>query len=782
MARKIKILTDVDGKQDLAVSGALTVKADSTFVIPSISTSSDGFYSLNNAIHKIDQSLQEVNARVVSSVGNVLGQYNASRYVFSGYFDASGSATINLTRGSPSGSVYFTESEIGNLSVNILTDFDGDGIFTNNLVPFQIRPASGDLFLDIGAPSAPYVQYKVTVTNDSAIVDIPAQNDVYLVSSGSSTVDAQTVLLDSTKLYNKSVRNFYVSPTGSDDNDGLTLTSSFATIQKAVDSITPYNNSAATRVQFHTIINIASGTYNEKVNIFNKGYSGNKSNLLMMLKGSKEVVYQNLSPVSQTSTDPDSGDSNGFRSLTLNFATPPANNSLKGYYLNRTSSPLETDLLITGNSGSTVHLSYANYASLFGRSDYFITRNTTEVNGFFRSIGNEGTIEFKNINLNTTKNEGDGIDTYFFSSIYHPIGTIDESATGQIVGTTLQTRYGSYSNDEIRIVCCNIINNLGRRLIIGPKTFTQSSYMSSSYMSSSIAASVYSNYSKVDSFYSVTSYYENINFSFVSVPIIDFRSAFTNNCSLSFTSCDSVTLPRKMISSRADGNRVSFYSSVGGSNPNDSVYYKGMGFDGYNQSYLSLVSTMTAHGPFSRFVNLTNGTFLDFGAVASTSSFSGSSNSDFLMLAVGRCNINFNSVLDFRNVYHGSANPLIGSFRSDMSINYYVPLYAASGSANYKSAGDFRADDKNYFYSQLPVITSETTKIDNRLAIANTKLDYQYPIETNKNITLTGSAQLVSSLVKLTPYSTLPAGSLGLMAVSGTTLYFHNGTSWTAVT
>lgn len=778
MTRKIKILTDVDGKQDLIVSGGLTVKADSTFVIPSILTSSGGFYSLNNAIHKIDQSLQEVNARVVSSVGNVLGQYNASRYVFSGYFDASGSATINLTRGSPSGSVYFTESEIGNLSVNILTDYDGDGIFTNNLVPFQLRPASGDLFLDISAPSAPYVMYKATVTNDSAIVDIPAQNDVYLVqNSGSSTVDAQTVLLDSTKLYNKSIRNFYVSPTGSDDNDGLTLTSSFATIQKAVDSIPPYNNSAATRVQFHTVINIASGTYNEKVNIFNKGYSGNKSNLLMMLKGAKETVYQNLSPVSQTSTDPDSGDANGFRSLTLNFATPPANNSLKGYYLNRISNPLANDLLITGNSGSTVHLSYTNYASLFGRNDYFITKNVTEVNGFFRSIGNEGTIEFKNINLNLTKNEGDGSDTYFFSSIYHPVGAIDESATGQIIGSTLQTRYGSYSNDEIRIVFCNIINTLGARLIIGPKTFMQSSYVSSS-----IDATIYSNYSQVDSFYSVTSYYENINFSFVSVPIIDFRSAFTNNCSFSFTSCDSVTLPRKMISSKASGDRVSLYGSVVGSNPNDSVYYKSIGFDGYNQSFLNLVSTMTAHGPFFRFINATNNTFIEFGAVNSTSSLSGTSNSDYLMLLNGKCNLNINSVLDLRNVYSAITTPFIASFRSDIRISYYNPLFATSGSANYRSNGDFRADDKNYFYSQLPIITAETAKIDNRLNIANTKLDYQYPIETNKNITLTGSAQLISSLVKLTPYTTLPAGSLGLMAVSGTTLYFHNGTSWTAIT
>jgi hypothetical protein len=237
-----------------------------------------------------------------------------------------------------------------------------------------------------------------------------------------------------------------------------------------------------------------------------------------------------------------------------------------------------------------------------------------------------------------------------------------------------------------------------------------------------------------------------------------------------------------MISNKASGDRVSLYSSVVGSNPNDSVYYKSIGFDGYNQSFLNLVSPMTAHGPFFRFINATNNTFIEFGAVSSTSSLSGTSNSDYLMLLNGKCNLNINSVLDLRNVYSAITTPFIASFKSDIRISYYNPLFAASGSANYRSNGDFRADDKNYFYSELPIITAETTKVDNRLNIANTKMDYQYPIETNKNITLTGSAQLISSLVKLTPYTTLPAGSLGLMAVSGTTLYFHNGTSWTAIT
>lgn len=776
MVRKIKILTDVDGKQDLTVSGALTVKADSTFVIPSISTSSDGFYSLSNAIHKIDQSLQEVNARVVSSVGNVLGQYNASRYVFSGYFDASGSAAINITRGSPSGSVYFKESDIGNLSVNILTDLDGDGIFTNNLIPFQLRPSSGDLFLDISARSAPYVMYKATVTNDAAIVDIPAQNSVYLVSSGSSTVDAQTVLLDSTKLYNKSIRNLYVSPSGSDDNDGLTLASSFATIQKAVDSIPTYNNSAATRVQYHTTINIASGSYTERVNILNKGYAGNDSNLLMSIKGATEIVYEGLTPISQTAVDPDSGDTSGFRSLILNFPTPPANNSLKGLFLNRRTSPFTIDLLIMGNSGSTVYLPATVYSSYFAFNDFYIVKNNSVVNGYFRSAGNQGIINYRNINLNIPLNEGGGADTYFFSSIMHPIGTIDENNSGSIAGSALQARFASYSNDEVRIASCNIINKSANdtNLLVGPKTYLQHTYFSSSFNNTRIYS-----YNQIDSFIASTTLFENINFEFTSVPLINFNFSQVTYGALTFTSCDSVTLPRKMIGNIVSGSKVTAYNSTvfgysGG-------YYKSIGFDGRNKSQISIQAPFTAHGPFFRFVNLVNNSFFDLLIPDATASFSGSSVSDYLMLADNKCSIAFEPRLDIRNVYSSISTPFISTFRSDVNIKYYDPLFAPSGSVNYRTLGDFRADDSNYFYSELPIITSEGSKADNRLKSASAIIDYKYPIKTTKNITLTGSAQLVSSLVKLTPYSVLPAGSLGLMAVSGTTLYFHDGTNWRAV-
>jgi len=781
--RNIKILTDVDGKQDLSVSGTLTVKADSSFVIPSISTSSDGFYSINNAIHKIDKSLQDVNARVVSSVGNVLGQYNASRYVFNGFLNASGAVSINITRNSPSGTVYFKESDISNLSVNILTDFDGDGIFTNNLVPYQIRPSNGDLLLNISAPSAPNVMYKATVINDSAIIDIPSQNDVYLVTdSGSSTVDGQTVLLDNISLYNKNVRNFYVSPSGSDDNDGLTLSSSFATIQKAVDSISTYTNSATTRLQYHTAINLASGSYTEKVNILNKDLSGKNSNLLLAFKGEKQNLYENLRVISHILIDKDSGGSAGFSQIVLNFTSPPADNSLKGLYINKKTSPLSSGILITGNSGSTIYTTVGSstWSAIQSATDFYIFRNLSTVNGFFRIAGSDGVISFRNVNLNVSLNEANGSDTFFFSSVMNPIGTIDIDNTGEVAGTAVQTRYGSYSNDEIQVINCNIFNDktsgLPIRLVAGPKT-----YMFSCFITSSTSHISITNLNQVDSFNALSCNFENAGISLTSVPLISTSNSSFLNSTLSFTSCDSVTLPQKAISTRNTGDRIGIYNSYATSPSN--AYYKNVGFDVVNKSMFILASPFSAHGPFnSRFLNITNNSFIEFGSVNSTSSFSGALNTDYLVQATGKSNINVNSRLDVQNVYSPSVNPFFAFFgASTMSFLYYKPLTAASGTANYRSNGDIKADDYNYFYTDLPVITTEAVKIDDRTNVSATKYDFRYPLQTTRDITLTGSAQLISSLVKLNPYTTLPAGSLGLMAVSGSSLYFHNGTSWNKV-
>jgi hypothetical protein len=49
------------------------------------------------------------------------------------------------------------------------------------------------------------------------------------------------------------------------------------------------------------------------------------------------------------------------------------------------------------------------------------------------------------------------------------------------------------------------------------------------------------------------------------------------------------------------------------------------------------------------------------------------------------------------------------------------------------------------------------------------------------NTTISGSVN-ISTIMTLAPQSTLPTGTTGSLAVSGSSLYFYNGTAWKAVT
>ena len=774
--RNIRILTSVDSRKDLTVSGSVSVKTNSQFVVPTILTASNGIYSLDDAMHQIDTSLQIANSRIVSSVGNVLNQYNSSRYVFSGYLDASGSTSIDITRGSPSGSAYFTTNDINNLSVNILTDLDGDGIFTNNLVPYQLRAISGDVYLNISAPSAPFVQYQATVTNNSAIVNLPVSGSSYLTTqTGSTIISGKDVFLGSTKLYNSSVRNLYVSPTGSDSNDGLTLTSSLATIQKAVDLVSNFNDTAGTRTQFQTIINLASGTYNEKVNIYSKAIAGSKSNLLIDIKGTKEVLYNNIAVTALSNTDVNSGDATGGRSITLNFPTPPANNSLKGCYM-FLNNPAFTDTYtpIYGNSGSTC------YVPAFVGSTYLpqsgtltsIHKPVSQVNGYFRCAGNVGSINFRDIILDVPANEGGGFRTFFFSGVNYAVGNLDETNTYPTAsGNTANQDLSTFSSDNIRVYNCNVYERNGNTLTPGPRTYIRYSYLSGTN------GTTINNLDPGEAYRSNFVIYEGVNFTISNYKELFLLNCHAYNCNFTLTSIPNITFPIKMYSDT--NNTVSMTNCRAVTTTN--LYLKGYYFSLISFSYLTMPGVVTNHGPwYPRAFAVQGNSFIDMGTQNQALIMSGSLTGDRVFFLNNKAAVTVYGNLNLANVTSPNAFGFFTLYRSDVIFQNSLPVVAASGSANYRS-GDINIDDTGYLYADLPVITSEGSKADNRLIPGNARVIHSYPMQTTKDITLTGSARLVSSLVKLSPYATLPAGSVGLMAVSGSSLYFHNGTTWNKV-
>ena len=142
----------------------------------------------------------------------------------------------------------------------------------------------------------------------------------------------------------------------------------------------------------------------------------------------------------------------------------------------------------------------------------------------------------------------------------------------------------------------------------------------------------------------------------------------------------------------------------------------------------------------------------------------------------------FSSYIDITNVAGAiAANPHFTVRTSTISFNTALPTVPASGSALYKSIGDIRLDTANYFYSELPIINQEGSKANYEQAAGNAKSKFNYPLEVKNNMTVSSSYTLDLTKFKINASSVLPNGSLGLMAVSGTNLYFHNGTSWNKV-
>ncbi len=82
---------------------------------------------------------------------------------------------------------------------------------------------------------------------------------------------------------------------------------------------------------------------------------------------------------------------------------------------------------------------------------------------------------------------------------------------------------------------------------------------------------------------------------------------------------------------------------------------------------------------------------------------------------------------------------------------------------------------------------SSINNTDNNVIISDGQGRIKLTADSNNNVTVpsgsltvTGSVN-VTSVIKLTAQNPLPAGTVGMMAVSGTNLYFHNGTAWTMV-
>ena len=179
----VSVLADLIAKQNITVSGSLSLKTTSSFVVPNVITSSDSLYDVDVALHRIDDSLQQFTANIANAFGGVVHEYNSRRYIFTGSLDSGGSAKINLTNIVPSGSTYFTTSSVNNISVDILLDTENNGKYKNDLVSYQLYQSSSNLYLEIDAAAASNVNYRLLVVNEETLDELPSQ-DGYKIIAG----------------------------------------------------------------------------------------------------------------------------------------------------------------------------------------------------------------------------------------------------------------------------------------------------------------------------------------------------------------------------------------------------------------------------------------------------------------------------------------------------------------------------------------------------------------------------------------------------------------------
>lgn len=178
----LRILADLDAKQNVSVSGSLAIHTTSSFIVPQIVTSSANLYDVDVALHRIDEALQGFTSNIANAVGGVVEQLNYSRYVHTGSFDNNGTRTVNLTTEILSGSTYFSVSDLEKISVDVLIDTNGDGKYYNDLVSCVIFADAGNVKVTLDGPQAANRNFRLIVVNEKNITGQQTSGSSYIIA------------------------------------------------------------------------------------------------------------------------------------------------------------------------------------------------------------------------------------------------------------------------------------------------------------------------------------------------------------------------------------------------------------------------------------------------------------------------------------------------------------------------------------------------------------------------------------------------------------------------
>jgi hypothetical protein len=107
----------------------------------------------------------------------------------------------------------------------------------------------------------------------------------------------------------------------------------------------------------------------------------------------------------------------------------------------------------------------------------------------------------------------------------------------------------------------------------------------------------------------------------------------------------------------------------------------------------------------------------------------------------------------------------------DLNVGRYLEIYNTSATDTHITASGgliFLGDDTTY------------VRVDNYSNFNSIEIKADSEIKLLGDTVITGSVNITTAL-RLVPVSPLPTGTTGSLAVSGSALYFHNGTAWVSI-
>lgn len=178
----VRVLSDLEAKQDVIVSGSLIITTTASFDTIPVVTSSGGGYDVDEALHQVNNSVYQTNVNIANAIAGFAAEYNKNRFTFTGSLDASGSKEINLTTSIVSGSLNFASGNLFDIAIDFLLDTNGDGKYRNDLTSYQIFASGSDLYVAIDAPASPNCNYRLSVQNQGSLSPVSGSNSVLIIA------------------------------------------------------------------------------------------------------------------------------------------------------------------------------------------------------------------------------------------------------------------------------------------------------------------------------------------------------------------------------------------------------------------------------------------------------------------------------------------------------------------------------------------------------------------------------------------------------------------------